>query len=66
MNRYFSEHSIGVSSNKHKINHFISTSTEGLGYNVISMKQMMATWTASNGQTHVETLILVLVTSKET
>jgi hypothetical protein len=36
----------------------ISNSLEGLGFSVINVRQMAATRTAPNGQTHVEPLFL--------
>jgi hypothetical protein len=39
----------------------ISNSPEDLGFKVINVRQMTATWTVPNGQTHVETLHLFLV-----
>jgi hypothetical protein len=40
----------------------ISNGLEDLGFNVINVRQMTATRLASNGQTHVKTLPLFLVT----
>jgi hypothetical protein len=40
----------------------ISNNLEDLGFNVINVRQTMATRTAPNGQTHVEPLPLTLVT----
>jgi hypothetical protein len=40
----------------------ISNGLEDLGFNVINVRQMTATQTASNGQTHVAPLLLFLVT----
>jgi hypothetical protein len=40
----------------------ISNSLEDLGLNANNVRQMMATQTAPNGQTHVEPLPLFLVT----
>jgi hypothetical protein len=42
----------------------ISNSLEGLGFNVTNVRQMAATRTAPNGQIHVETLSLFIVTLK--
>jgi hypothetical protein len=38
----------------------ISSSLEGLGFNVINVRKLMTTRTAPNGQIHVEVLPLVL------
>jgi hypothetical protein len=40
----------------------ISNSLKDLGFNIINVRQMMAAWTAPNGQIHMETLPLLLVT----
>jgi hypothetical protein len=44
----------------------ISRSLKDFGFNVINMRQMTATGTAPNGQTHVErhTLFLITLTDK--
>jgi hypothetical protein len=40
----------------------ISNSLEDLGFNVVNVRQMTANRRAPNGQTHVETLPLFLIT----
>jgi hypothetical protein len=39
----------------------ISNSLQGLGFNIINVRQLMANRTAPNGQTYVETLPLFLI-----